>query len=313
MAVYPLNMNVISQVQGDNIKVEVLEFSQLGGAGSISQAREIYFANKVNIKLRLVRILLNNSEVITEAGALYFLKGHVEADNKIGGTKGVMKGLLSNALTNESVFKPSYKGTGEVFLEPTFEHFAVLRLNNEEIIVDKGLFYCCEPTIEVGIAKQDNIKTAIAGGEGMFQTRLRGTGLVVIKIPVPENELIKYQLNNDKLQVDGSFALLRTGNIKFTVEKSAKTLLGSMTSGDGLLQTFNGTGQVWIAPTLKAYNEMFWNGKGDKSSDGDLDLDDVDIGGSDSDGGILGEIIEGIFSFLNWKDIKLNSYIVMTG
>jgi uncharacterized protein (AIM24 family) len=56
-------------------------------------------------------------------------------------------------------------------------------------------------------------------------------------------------LNNERLQVNGNFAILRRGSIHFTVEKSTKSLLGFMTSGEGWLQTFSSTGQVWLAPT----------------------------------------------------------------
>jgi uncharacterized protein (AIM24 family) len=45
--------------------------------------------------------------------------------------------------------------------------------------------------------------------------------------------------------VNGHFALMRTGRIDFSVEKSTRSLLRTITSGEGLLQTFRGTGSVW--------------------------------------------------------------------
>ena len=57
-------------------------------------------------------------------------------------------------------------------------------------------------------------------------------------------------------QVDGDFALMRSGRIEFSVEKSTKGLLGTVASGEGLLQTFRGTGRVWIAPTQPLYDGM---------------------------------------------------------
>ena len=69
-------------------------------------------------------------------------------------------------------------------------------------------------------------------------------------------------INNDVLKVDGNFAILRTGNIDFTVERSAQTLMGSAMSGEGLVNVFRGTGQIWLAPTLKVYN-MLSTGIGD--------------------------------------------------
>lgn len=235
---------VIDVAEGPNIRIEVLQYRTLEHTG-------YFYEQRSGVRLKQVRITLNQGKVVTEAGALHFLKGHVTAENRIG--KGFMQRMASSMLTDESFARPEYTGTGEVYLEPSFDHFLILKIENDDIIVDKGLFYCCEPTIDVGVYRQKHLSAAIKGGEGWFQTRLTGTGICVLKTSVPAEEIIQLELNNERLQVDGNFALLRTGNISFTVEKSAKSILGSITSGDGLLQTFSGTGQVWLAPTEFLY------------------------------------------------------------
>jgi uncharacterized protein (AIM24 family) len=63
-------------------------------------------------------------------------------------------------------------------------------------------------------------------------------------------------LKDETLQVDGNFAPMRTGRIDFSVEKSTKGLIGTLTSGEGLLQTFRGTGSVWLAPTQDVYEKL---------------------------------------------------------
>lgn len=78
----------------------------------------------------------------------------------------------------------------------------------------------------------------------------------MLRIPVPKSEIVELNLDNETLQVDGSFALLRTADVQFTVEKASNSFLGAMTSGEGLLQTFRGTGRVWIAPTQPLYQGM---------------------------------------------------------
>ena len=62
------------------------------------------------------------------------------------------------------------------------------------------------------------------------------------------------------VKVDGNFAILRSSNINFTVQKSAKGLIGSALGGEGFLQTFEGTGMVWLAPTSPMYNKMAYGG-----------------------------------------------------
>lgn len=235
---------VIDRAEGSNVRIEVLQYRSLEHSG-------FFYEQRSGVRLKQVRITLNEGKIITEAGALHFLKGHITAENKIG--KGFMQRMASSMLTDESFARPEYSGTGEVYLEPSFQHFLILEIDNDEVIVDKGLFYCCEPSIEVGVYRQSNISAALKGGEGWFQTKLSGSGIAVLKTPVPAEEIIQLELNNERLQVDGNFALLRTGNIEFTVERSAKTFLGTVTSGEGMLQTFTGTGQVWLAPTEFLY------------------------------------------------------------
>jgi uncharacterized protein (AIM24 family) len=53
---------------------------------------------------------------------------------------------------------------------------------------------------------------------------------------------------NDRLVVDGSFAVARTDSLKFSVQKSSKGLIGSMTSGEGLVNVLEGSGRVYLAP-----------------------------------------------------------------
>jgi len=243
--------DVVESAEGQNATFQILHYKPIID-------KDFFSMQRAGERYKQVRILLNNGSVVTEAGALHFHKGNITAENKMGGASGLMKKFASSMLTNESTFKPVYSGVGEVYLEPTFGHFLIYHLNNEEIIVDKGLFYCCESTVKVGVAAQTSISAAVKGGEGLFQTKLSGTGICVLHSPVPAREILKMELYNERLQVDGNFAILRTGDIRFTVEKSTKSILGSMTSGEGLLQTFTGTGEVWLAPTQALHQTTFF-------------------------------------------------------
>ena len=154
------------------------------------------------------------------------------------------------------MFKPILRGTGEVFLEPSFGHFTLIELEDEEIIIDDGLFFACEESIEIEPVMQKSISSLIFGKEGMFQSRLSGSGIVLLEVPVPEKEILRCKLYRDVLKVDGSFAVLRSGNIEFTVEKSGTTLVGSAINGEGLLNVYRGTGEVWLVPTKSIYEDL---------------------------------------------------------
>jgi Uncharacterized conserved protein len=49
---------------------------------------------------------------------------------------------------------------------------------------------------------------------------------------------------------------MRTDGVSFKAEKSSKSWLATSVSGEGLLQTFQGEGTVWIAPTQVVYERM---------------------------------------------------------
>jgi len=235
-------------------KIEVVQYAELEGATDLATARSLFFVKNSGPRLKFVVITLNNSSATLESGALYYMKGMLEVKSSAGGLGGLAKGIATKMLTDETVIRPQYSGTGTIVLEPSFGHFILTSLeDNQSIIVDKGMYYCSEGTVEVGISGQKTFSAAGFGGEGYWQTKVTGPGVVVLASPVPRSEIVAINLENERLQVDGNFALMRSGNIRFSVKKSTKSLIGSAVSGEGLLQTFEGTGRVWLAPTQAIY------------------------------------------------------------
>jgi uncharacterized protein (AIM24 family) len=106
--------------------------------------------------------------------------------------------------------------------------------------------------IEVGLWTNKAI-SGFFSGEGFFQTQVSGSGKVVV---VSNGPLEEINLVNDRLVVDGSFAVARTAGIEFTVNKATKGLFSSWTSGEGLVNTFTGTGKVLIAPAANRHVTM---------------------------------------------------------
>ncbi len=195
--------------------------------------------------LKMVKVEMQNSTFRCEAGAMYYMQGNLQLESKMPSAGGLLKSMV----TKETAFKPTISGTGTVYLEPSFGMFTILELNNEEWILDKGAYYASEMGIEVGMWTNKAI-SGFFSGEGFFQTKVSGTGKVIV---VSNGPLETIELNNDKLVVDGSFAVARTSGIQFTVNKAAKGLFSSWTSGEGIVNTFTGTGKVMIAPAANRY------------------------------------------------------------
>ena len=238
---------------------ELLEYDALAGTEPVSIAHQLFTLNRAGVRLRQLRVRLSSDAVRTEPGALQFLKGQIEMESNTGagsGLGGLMKGALAAARTGETLFKPLYRGSGELYLEPSFGHYWMMQMEGETLYADQGLFFCCEDSVKVEAHKVESFSARMAGGEGRYQTKVSGTGMVVFRIPVPRGEIVELTLSDETLQVDGSFALLRTGEVHFSVERASNSLAGAVTSGEGLLQTFRGSGRVWIAPTQPLYEQM---------------------------------------------------------
>lgn len=256
------NIKVIEEYSSGGLRVEILEYEKLLGLSNTAMAQSVYFMEKQNIRVRQIALYLNNDKVTIEKGAMSYFQGNLQMVS--GVTVGNALGrLVRGAVTGEQMAQPEYTGTGLLVLEPSFKHFLVMELaDRESIIIDDGMFYCAQGSVTVKAVAQRNLSSAALGGESIFQTELTGPGIVILESIVPMCEIDVIDLNNDVLKVDGNFAVLRSSNLDFTVERSAKTLIGSAVSGEGLVNVYRGTGQVWLAPTIKVYKTMSLYGGG---------------------------------------------------
>ena len=161
---------VIDWAEDGGFKVEILAYPRLGGAKDHQTAATVFFANQAGIRLKQVRITLREDEAIAESGALHFLHGRIEIESKVGGMAGLGRAVMKRFVTKEAAILPRYRGTGQIYLEPSFSHFLIHRLGGEEVIADKGMFYCGQGSLEVGAALQRNV-SSLFGGEGLVCRR----------------------------------------------------------------------------------------------------------------------------------------------
>jgi uncharacterized protein (AIM24 family) len=190
--------------------------------------------------LRLIRVTLDNETVQTESGAMYYMRGKIQMQSKMPSAGGFLKSMVSG----ENIFRPTYTGTGELYLEPSLKGFHIMELDGREWILDAGAYWASDGSVEVGI-ERNKVFAGLIGGEGLFQTKVKGKGKVVM---VAQGPVETIHLENDRLVVDGNFAIARTNTLNYRVEKATKSILGSVTSGEFLVNTFEGTGTVLLAP-----------------------------------------------------------------
>ena len=246
-----------------------------------------YFMQKMGVRRRQVIANLDGEHtIVTQAGSMQWTSGDVQATTGLKGAGDLIGKMIKGAVTKESAVKPEYTGKGLVVLEPTYK-FLILQDVGEwgpdGITVEDGMFLACEGTVERKVVARSSFSSAIAGGEGLFNLSLQGKGIAVLESNVPLSELVEVELNNDELKIDGSLAVCWSSGLKFTVERSSKSLIGSAVTGEGLVNVYRGTGKVLMstyAPTSSLY----------------ASTNTVKANAASTAGSIIGGIANGIFN-----------------
>ena len=220
---------------------------------SPSSAQTAYYCNEMNVRKRQVICNLAKSAVTLQAGAMQWTAGNVNATTGIKGVGDLFGKAVRGKVTGESAIKPEYTGDGILVTEPTYRYILLEDLNdwNGSIVLDDGLFLASESSLKHKAVMRSNLSSAVAGGEGLFNLGLTGSGVVCLESNSPREELIEISLQNDVVKIDGNMAIAWSGSLEFTVERSGKTLLGSAASGEGLVNVYRGTGKVLMAPVAR--------------------------------------------------------------
>ncbi len=217
-------------------------------------AQLAYFASKMNYHKRQLAVVLDNDDVVIQAGAMQWFAGDVYVTTDVHSPQSLISKIFGAAVTQETIIKPRYAGTGMLVLEPTYKYLLVEDLRNwqDGMVIEDGLFLACDGNVHIKTVARTNISSALLGGEGLFNNCLVGDGQVVLESPVPRLELVAIDLEDDCIKIDGSFAIAWSNSLQFTVERSTPSLIGSAASGEGLVNVYRGTGRVLMSPVAHA-------------------------------------------------------------
>ena len=219
---------------------------------SPANAATAYFASEMNVRRRQVICDLKKANITLQAGAMQWMVGNVNATTGIKGVGDLFGKAIRGKATGESAIKPEYTGNGTLVLEPTYKYILLEDVAdwNGSVVLEDGLFLACDSKLTHKAVMRSNLSSAVAGGEGLFNLGLSGSGVVALECPCPREELIEINLQDDVLKIDGNMAIAWSGSLDFTVERSGKTLIGSAASGEGLVNLFRGKGIVMMATVL---------------------------------------------------------------
>ena len=243
----------------DNDDVRIL--SELGAFQVLEYQRDLsvtpgsaataFYSAQMNVRKRQLVCDLSKAEVTIQAGAMQWMLGNVNATTGIKGVGDFLGKAVRGKASGESAIKPEYTGDGLLVLEPTYKYLILMNAADwgGSVVLDDGLFLACESSLQHKAVMRSNFSSAVAGGEGLFNLSLNGSGTFCIESNCPKEELVEITLHNDVLKIDGNFAIAWSGSLEFTVERSGKSLIGSAASGEGLVNVYRGTGKVLMMPT----------------------------------------------------------------
>ena len=221
------------------------------GPFNVLEYKEDFSVFGSRVHKRQVACDLREGPVRTQAGAMQWMIGDVKMVSGVKSVGGLIGNVVKGKVTGESAAKPEYTGTGEVILEPTYKHILLEELADwdGDMVIEDGLFLACEKHIALSVVARSNLSSAVGGGEGLFNLCLSADeGIVCLESKYPREELIEIYLKDDEIKIDGPLAVCWSKSLEFTVERSAKTLIGSAMSGEGLVNVYRGTGKLLMAP-----------------------------------------------------------------
>jgi uncharacterized protein (AIM24 family) len=196
--------------------------------------------------MRFVEIRLRDETVRAEAGALAYMRGDIRITARLPSLGGAIKSIISD----ESVVRPSYSGTGVIHLEPSMGGYHTLEVAGDAWILENGAYWASDGGVQLGLFRE-RVWPSLWAGEGPidYQTRVSGKGLVVLNAPGPVEEVT---LDGERLAVEGKLVIARTEGLEYSVRRATK-FFQAFISGEGAVRVYAGTGRALVCWT------PYWN------------------------------------------------------
>lgn len=236
--------------------------------GDLGLATDIYHAQQLGMKLRQLEVQLKGGTVAFDSGQFLESTGNLELGKVSMNPMELVRGAIRK-MNDETFFRPTISGSGVVTLDSSFKFITLFPVSERSrIVLEKGIYLASIGDFEFKTTKNLNPGYLLFSDKGMFQTDVRGLGVLALELPVHRSELIERDVTPDNpLMVNGNYVLIWSGNLKRTV-KPAGSIFGSLASGTGIVEEYSGTGKVWIAPTLGYFRSLAKDMEGDNLGGG---------------------------------------------
>lgn len=190
----------------------------------------------------VARVMLDPGDGIrAESGAMMSMSPTVTMESKMSGGIGKAIGRLFGG---ESLFQTTFTathGAGEVLLAPpSIGDIVSLNLNNEGMMVTSGCYLAGD--VSLNIETRASVKGFFAG-EGLFIMRVTGSGVLLLSA-FGAIHALQLQVGQPYI-VDTGHIVAFSETMTYEVRRAARSLFGSLTSGEGFVAHFTGPGVLY--------------------------------------------------------------------
>ncbi|PHS18739.1 MAG: hypothetical protein COA78_01775 [Blastopirellula sp.] len=197
---------------------------------------------------RILEVNLNG-EVWTKMGSMISYVGNIKFIREGILEKGIGN-FLKKAVTGEGAKLTKATGNGKVYLADYGKKIQILKLENEELVVNGNDILAFEMCVEWEIKMMKKVSSMMAGG--LFQVKLRGTGMVAITTHYEPMTLVVTP--DQPIYTDPNATVAWSGSLEpnLKIDASLKSLFGRG-SGESFQMEFIGQGFVVIQPYEEFY------------------------------------------------------------
>uniref|UniRef100_A0A7S3P8V1 Altered inheritance of mitochondria protein 24, mitochondrial n=1 Tax=Amphora coffeiformis TaxID=265554 RepID=A0A7S3P8V1_9STRA len=198
-----------------------------------------------------------NTEVCCETDAVVSFSQGVTVQGQIAG--GLFGALARTFLTNESFFTTKVRNAltqqnADVLIAPVEPGGIVLhRLVDDDpsgLYVTSGAYVASDATVKIASRVQRNLTNSVFSGSGMFLLHATGLGTVAC---AAYGAVHAYRLERGETRaVDNGHLVAWTSGMHYTTGLASRgagtfgNIMGSLTSGEGLMCYFQGPGILYI-------------------------------------------------------------------
>ncbi len=199
----------------------------------------------------IVRIALGYDESVrTESGSMVYSRGvdiSGGLNTKKKGIGGVFSAIGRSITSGESMFITTATGTtddGEIAVAPAIPGKIVeLKVDAvHQYRLNTGAFLACDETVEYTMVSQGISKALFGNTGGLFVMETSGEGSLLVSA---FGDILALDVNpGDPLRVDNEHVVAWDATLDYHIEV-ASGMFG-FTTGEGLVNTFTGSGRVYI-------------------------------------------------------------------